>query len=587
MLLERLGKGLLIAVFGFVLAACGGATHEVSVPQAKRLSALESENVFPFKVEGKPFTGTVVAHHADKVKAIEIEMKEGYPKGKISEWFANGQPYMAFEAHWDEKEESFLEKGIGREWREDGSLVIETHHDAQGRLQGDQLSYCEGGQKESSSPFRDGQANGLWEEWDCSTGNRVAAYRYNNGVLDGAIESWFQDGAVRLLARADSAVLEGPLELWHSNGQLAEQATLAAGVNRARHQPLEFLLEDLNRNMLRFTGTRKQWNAEGDVLLEAHYTEQGEPTGLWMERDASGRVTRQDHAREDYVDDQYAPALAQALNSGTPRNAEAVFYYLDKQLIQPNQKIATELNYGMFGTRGVSYSGQPGRWPRSNWASIVHGIPFELLPRFLDTGADVDARDSEGRTRLMRCAASIARRGCTAAEISYLLEHRADAHAVDLDGANALRLLGVEAINQRYQTPNPAIEHPKAFKALLETGVNVDARDANGNSLLIEALRTRNAALATQLIEAGADVKTPNKKGNAPIHFVFLKRDDSMSFDAGAFAQQMLPLLIGKGADINQTLKWDRGEPATLHQVALRGGAIELVQLLEKHGASH
>lgn len=272
MSVERFGKYIFVVVFGFLLAACGTTTHELSVSNAdhfiERFWGRFPDN--PLMVNDKPFNGTLIARHPGDIKATEVEMKNGRPNGKISRWFANGQQRETSQGHWDEAERAVVRTGLSREWREDGSQISESRRDASGRLHGDQVELCPNGQREGFASYRDGKRHGLFERWHCDTGQRISAIGYQDDVLDGVIESWFSDGTPALRTEVRSDRFQGLIERWFESGQLAERATLAAeqpDIDTLRQAPIQALQSDGQlADTLRFSGSRTRWRDRKSVV---------------------------------------------------------------------------------------------------------------------------------------------------------------------------------------------------------------------------------------------------------------------------------------------------------------------------------
>ena len=117
----------------------------------------------------------------------------------------------------------------------------------------------------------------------------------------------------------------------------------------------------------------------------------------------------------------------------------------------------------------------------------------------LDAGAEVDARDDDGRTALMWAA----RDNMDIDAIKALLDAGADVDARDDDGRTALMWAA------RDNTDINAIE------ALLDAGADIDARDVGGRTALMWAAKCNSDKFVNALIDAGADIHMRDDEGRS------------------------------------------------------------------------
>lgn len=110
----------------------------------------------------------------------------------------------------------------------------------------------------------------------------------------------------------------------------------------------------------------------------------------------------------------------------------------------------------------------------------------DALKQHLSTGANVDSRDDDGETPLMKAADD----GHTAI-VEALLKAGADVNAIDEDGQTALMMAADEG-------------HVQIVKLLLNAGANVNAKDEDGETALMKALDENHAEVADMLRKAGA-----------------------------------------------------------------------------------
>ena len=92
-----------------------------------------------------------------------------------------------------------------------------------------------------------------------------------------------------------------------------------------------------------------------------------------------------------------------------------------------------------------------------------------------------------------------------------LLKGKIDINAHDERGRNAL----MRALPERYPAPGyrPMARYYRVSKLLIESGIELDARDCEGNTALIHAASRGYHDVARLLVEAGADLDIANKQG--------------------------------------------------------------------------
>jgi len=180
----------------------------------------------------------------------------------------------------------------------------------------------------------------------------------------------------------------------------------------------------------------------------------------------------------------------------------------------------------------------------------VAPVTNENLVRFLvANGADVNARDSSGRTALLRAA-----RVRNVAVCNLLIDRGAEINARSNDGSTPLS----EACSAG-NTP--------VVRKLIEAGASIN--EAHGSPALAEAVYRGHKELVLLLLEHGAKVNMPG--GYSPLHqCMFTHREE--------FAK----LLIDHGADVNAKIL--PGGETPMHQAALYG-MPETIELLLRHGA--
>lgn len=209
-------------------------------------------------------------------------------------------------------------------------------------------------------------------------------------------------------------------------------------------------------------------------------------------------------------------ALASAIEN---RNKEIVALLLDKGA-DPN------LDNQMYGYGSTMLD-----------RALAYNDNTEIAAMLVAKGADLEKRDREGKTLLMRRTTS----GGSRTTLEWLLDKGAKVNARDDRGFSALDY----AINNG---------NADAISLMLDKGADVKARDENGRTPLHSAVARGNAAVVKAIMDKGADVNAATEAGDTPLHV------------AAAVPGPLLDALIAAGANPNARNK--RGD-LPLH-VALR-----------------
>ena len=176
----------------------------------------------------------------------------------------------------------------------------------------------------------------------------------------------------------------------------------------------------------------------------------------------------------------------------------------------------------------VNLRGRDG-WSRLHF--MVYNGHVEDVERLINCGADVDAKNNEGKTPLHRAA----HRGwyglLSGADQSakILIDSGADVNSRDNSGATPLF----------YAAWSNAVG---MVTRLIESGANVNATSNNGGTALHRAAKRNADEAAELLIESGANVNAKDNNRNTPLHMAAMW--NWIEADAAE-------LLLKNGADVN------------------------------------
>ncbi|MHC4538484.1 MAG: ankyrin repeat domain-containing protein [Planctomycetota bacterium] len=135
--------------------------------------------------------------------------------------------------------------------------------------------------------------------------------------------------------------------------------------------------------------------------------------------------------------------------------------------------------------------------------SSIHMAAFvgslDKLQSFVRTGTDIDAKDEEGRTPLLRAVT-----GGHIEAVRFLIESGADVNIRDKQGYVPLvhALWGLDS---------------DMVKLLLAKGANVNAKDRSGYTPLHWAVMMGSKELTELIVEAGGDVNAESNTGETPL----------------------------------------------------------------------
>ena len=209
----------------------------------------------------------------------------------------------------------------------------------------------------------------------------------------------------------------------------------------------------------------------------------------------------------------------------------------------------------------------------SVWKEIIEKGDIEAVRKLIASGADVNARDKDGSTALMRAA------GIRKTEIvRVLLEHGADVNARDEWGETALAKVpncvgGFDIADDgtvEITLPKQGKRELEIFKMLVEAGADINVKDRRLFTALTYAASDGDLKAVGFLLDLGADINAKNGIGRTPL-----------TEAAWGGHSKVVRFLLEKGADVNA--KDNAGETAL--DYARKTGNDEIVALLEKTNA--
>lgn len=182
------------------------------------------------------------------------------------------------------------------------------------------------------------------------------------------------------------------------------------------------------------------------------------------------------------------------------------------------------------------------------------------------------------------------------------------AKAGELSTTNTVIEVKSNEINDKYVQDILLSQNEKAFDELIDKGLDVNSRDANGDTMLFYTLsHNKDLFMSRKLIDAGADVNAPSTNGMTPLLVATSKANElqlqkmmlaTMKIDADPKeveekvqeqikfemnrAIAMTQMLIEQGADVNQ--ETPMGTP--LMNAATSDWNLDIMELLIEAGAN-
>ena len=191
----------------------------------------------------------------------------------------------------------------------------------------------------------------------------------------------------------------------------------------------------------------------------------------------------------------------------------------------------------------------------------------------LDKGADIEARDEQGQTPLVRAATYGQDR-----IVRLLLDKGANIEATDPDGATALinAACGGCVVIDMGDTFD-------CVRLLLDRGASVEARTKGGSTALMVAASYGQIRILKLLLEKGASVSDRDSDGSTAL---ILAAHSGVTTATGVVSTtDCVRLLLDHGSEVNAKNK--KGETALITAVSAPGAteATRIVRLLLKRGA--
>ena len=459
------------------------------------------------------------------------------------------------------------------------------------------------------SEYRDGFPTGRIEEWHPNgqkKSERVVAY-VARGPRDGGLRpagpnrTWCDNGTLQSESDADEegtpkgvsrtfacsgeplseqTMPFGPVKRWtevegNSKTVLIEEGTTREGggwegVHKQYFPNAKPRLEERWAAGV-LDGPYRTWREDGEPLESGTYAA-GNRVGTWVVNQGSREaVTEYDAGL--FVDPRYTQAWMTAagiyIGTGTALNnaradEERVRYFTDQNLVD----VSKRLNLLPV---------QPGRpFSTTRWTYPVVLAATPVLPLLVERGADLKAADSEGRTRLFYCIYSLgADRFCSGAEAKRLIDLGISPNHRDAWGNTVLHeVVKTHVYIGGIVTNDKRLE---VGKILMASGADPDIANREGTTPLMLAVSARQFTLATEMLNRSKAPAALDGNGMTLVHLAFyVALSQQVSFNLTPEGRAFITLAVGKGVDPLAPI----GASGTLKDLAEQVGAIDVARFL-------
>jgi ankyrin repeat protein len=226
-----------------------------------------------------------------------------------------------------------------------------------------------------------------------------------------------------------------------------------------------------------------------------------------------------------------------------------------QKLSRQERNQVLELIKGVEDLNGKIYGKKGEELPLLIWAAQNNYT--DIAKVLLVRGADVDVEGPDGETPLM-CAVAGGRLGMT----NMLIRNGAKVDNSDGGGTPLVRAIQCALYNQDYPVNDMLL-------LLIHAGAGIEAKDCDGNTPLMNAVRNGWTTTVLLLIDKGASI-------NPPDHCT------ALMLAAGLGHKDIVRLLVDKGADMN----WQDKKGSSALSWAINAGHGEIVKFLYEKGAN-
>jgi antitoxin component YwqK of YwqJK toxin-antitoxin module len=522
-----LGRCLPCGLAILLLAGCGGG--EIEFSHINEAGVLNNRPA-TFRDGGAPVSGTVVEKAADGTMVRRSEYRDGFPSGRIEEWHPNGQKkserVVAYAAR-GPQDGGLRPAGPSRIWCDNGSLQSESDAGPDGTPKGVWRTFTCAGEplSEQTMPF------GPAKRWIEVPGNPKTALAEEGttregGGWDGVHRQFFPNGKPTLDERWAAGVLDGPYRTWKEDGEPLESGTYQAGTK----------------------------------------------VGTWVVNQG-GREAVTEYDGSLFVDHRYAQAFMTAagiyISTGTALNnaradEERVRYFIDQKLVDASKRL----------NLAPVQPGRPFSTTRWTYPAVLAASP--LLPLLVEHGADLEAADSEGRTRLFYCIYSLgADRFCNGAEAKRLIALGIAPNHADAWGNTVLH-----EVVKTHVYVGGIVTNEKRLEVgtiLMDAGADPDIANREGTTPLMLAVSARQFPLAIEMLNRSKAPAAVDRNRMNLVHLAFyVALSRQVHFSLSPEGRAFVTLAVSKGIDPLAPI----GESGTLKAMAEQAGAIDMARFL-------